>query len=165
MRCTWLSLIRSGLTVITTTSPKNFDLVKSRGADVIFDYHEPDCAEKIRAHTNNSLRHVLDCISQESSYKICASALSSDSSQQLHCVTLLPADTWPRTDVTPQPIFAYTSFGEEFFKFDKIFPALKDHFDMGVMFWKLNAKLLAEGKIKTHPKTVRGDGLQGISNG
>ena len=163
--CTRLSLVRSGLTVITTASPKNFDLVRSRGADAVFDYHEPDCAEKIRAYTNDSLRYVLDCISQESSYKICAAALSSDSSQQLHCVTLLPVDAWPRKDVTPQAIVGYTTFGEEFFKFETTFPALKDHFDMGVMFWKLNAKLLAEGKIKTHPVTVRENGLQGIPKG
>ncbi len=156
---------RSGLTVITTASPKNFDLVKSRGADVVFDYHEPDCAEKIRAYTKNALRYVLDCISQETSFKICAEALSSDSSQSLQCVALLPVDTWPRKDVTPQVILAYTTFGEEFLKFETKFPALKGHFDMGVKFWKLNAKLLAEGKIKTHPVMVRGGGLQAIPDG
>ncbi|KAL9115284.1 MAG: hypothetical protein Q9187_007340 [Circinaria calcarea] len=42
---------------------------------------------------------------------------------------------------------------------------MKDHFEMGVMFWSLNAKLLAEGKIKTHPITVREGGLQGIPDG
>ena len=29
---------RSGLTVITTASPRNFDFVKSLGADHVFDY-------------------------------------------------------------------------------------------------------------------------------
>ena len=164
-RCIRLTLTRSGLTVITTASPKNFELVKSRGADMVFNYHESDCAEKIRAYTNDSLRYVLDCISQEWSYKICAAALSSDSTQQPRCVALLPVDTWPRKDVTPQAILAYTTFGEEFSKFDTTFPALKDHFDMGVMFWKLNAQLLAERKVKTHPITVRENGLQGIPNG
>lgn len=29
---------RSGLTVISTSSPRNFELLKSRGADHVFDY-------------------------------------------------------------------------------------------------------------------------------
>ena len=156
-------MVRSGLTVITTASPKSFDLVKSRGADAVFDYNDPECGEKIRAYSKDSLRYVLDCISQESSFKICAAALSSDSSSQnLRCVALLPVETWPREDVNAQAILAYTTFGEEFTKFDMTFPPLKDHFEMGVKFWKLNARLLAEKKIKTHPVEVRGGGLQGI---
>ena len=158
-------LLRSGLTVITTASPKNFDLVKSRGADAVFDYNDPECAEKIRSYTNNSLRYVLDTISQEWSYKICAAALSSDSTEELNCVALLPVDTWPRENVNTRAILAYTTFGEEFHKFETTFPAMKDHFAMGVMFWKLNASLLSEGRIKTHPITIREGGLQGIPNG
>ena len=71
-------------------------------------------------------------------------------------------DTWPRKDIIPQAILAYTTFGEEFYKFDTTFPALKDHFDMGVIFWKLSAKLLADGKVKPHPIMVCEGGLQGI---
>ena len=160
-----LRLRRSGLTVITTASPKNFDLVRSRGADVVFDYHDPECAERIRTFTNNNLRYVLDTISQESSYKICAAAMSSDSSQELRCVALLPIDTWPRKDVKMQPILAYTTFGEGFDKFGATFPPKQGHFETGVMFWKQNGKLLAQRKIKTHPVTVRGGGLQGVLSG
>jgi len=35
---------RSGQTVITTCSPRNFDLVKSRGADVVLDYVSSFCS-------------------------------------------------------------------------------------------------------------------------
>ena len=33
------------------------------------------------------------------------------------------------------------------------------------MFWKLSAKLKAEGKIKPHPMTIRENGLSGIPEG
>ena len=156
----------SGLKVLTTCSPKNFGLVKSLGADAVFDYNEPDCAEKIRAYTEDSLYYVLDTISQEASFKICAGALSSDSSKhELHCVALLPVDTWPRKDVNARAILAYTTFGEAFYKFEMSFPPLKDHYDFGVMFWKLSAKLLAEGKIKPHPAQIREKGLSGVPEG
>jgi NADPH:quinone reductase-like Zn-dependent oxidoreductase len=31
-------LLRAGYTVITTASPKHFELVRDRGADLVFDY-------------------------------------------------------------------------------------------------------------------------------
>ncbi|KAL9037251.1 MAG: hypothetical protein Q9180_003826 [Flavoplaca navasiana] len=157
----------SGLMVITTASPKNYSLVKSCGADAVFDYHDPDCGSKIRAFTNNNLRHVFDCISIESSYRIDAAALSSDSTQELHCLALLPTDSWPaeRQDVNVRWMLAYTSFGEEFFKFGATYPANAEHYDMGVRFWKLNARFLEEGKVKTHPVTVKDGGLLKLPEG
>jgi NADPH:quinone reductase-like Zn-dependent oxidoreductase len=155
----------SGLQVLTTASPKNFDLVKSRGADVVFDYHDTECAAKIRAYTNNSLRYILDCISTPESFKICADAFPSSSEEELKLVALLPLETWPRRDVNAQVILAYTTFGEAFTKFGTDFPAIPQHFEFGEMFWKLNAELLGEGKIQPHPVTLRSGGLHGIPAG
>ncbi|MCJ1394788.1 hypothetical protein MMC18_007668 [Xylographa bjoerkii] len=132
----------SGLTVITTASPKNFELVKSYGADAFFDYHDPDCGEKIRTYTKNPLRYVLDCISQPPMpYQ--ATIVRSSTSHALR----------------------YTSFGEGFTKFGHAFPPIKEHYDYTVMFWKMSEKLLAEGRIKTHPMIVDERGLQGIPDG
>ncbi len=159
--------LRSGAVVIATASPKNFSLVLSYGANAVFDYHDPECGSKIRAFSNNSLRYVLDCISVESSYKIDAAALSTDTSQELHCLTLLPPDSWPseRKDVNVRWMLAYTSFGEEFFKFGATYPVSSEHYEVGVNFWKLNGKLLKEGKIRTHPVTVREGGLLSVPEG
>ena len=139
----------------------------SYGADAVFDYHYRNCGEKIREFTNNTLRYVLDCISVESSFKHDAAALSSDSSQELHCLALLPPESWPseRKDVNLRWMLAYTSFGEEFTKFGATWPAQPEHYDMGVKFWKLNGDLLQEGKVKTHPVTVKDGGLLLIPEG
>jgi NADPH:quinone reductase-like Zn-dependent oxidoreductase len=34
--------------VVSTASPKNFDLVKSLGADAVFDYRDSDVVKKIK---------------------------------------------------------------------------------------------------------------------
>ncbi|KAI4289287.1 MAG: hypothetical protein L6R35_001454 [Caloplaca aegaea] len=158
----------SGLTVLTTASPQNFNLMRSYGADAVFDYHDPDCGAKIRAYTDNALRHVFDCISLEPSFAIDAAALSSDSSQELHCLALLPPDTWPverQHDVNVRWLLAYTSFGEEFTKYGATWPPVPEHYEMGVRIWELHRKLLEEGKVKPHPVTVKEGGLAGIPEG
>ncbi|KAI0484818.1 putative alcohol dehydrogenase [Xylariaceae sp. FL0804] len=68
-------LKRCNARVITTCSPRNYDLVKSYGADVCFDYNSPTCGADIRAETNNALDYALDCITEESTLQICYQAL------------------------------------------------------------------------------------------
>jgi NADPH:quinone reductase-like Zn-dependent oxidoreductase len=53
-----------GLRILTTASPKNFDLVKGLGADEVFDYREEGVVEKIRAATGNALDIAVDTISE-----------------------------------------------------------------------------------------------------
>jgi NADPH:quinone reductase-like Zn-dependent oxidoreductase len=68
-------IVSCGLIPITTCSPNNFDLVKSYGAEAVFDYKSPTCAEDIRKYTTNDLEYAVDCITQESSMKICYAAI------------------------------------------------------------------------------------------
>ena len=53
-----------GLRVLTTASPKNFDLVRGLGADEVFDYHDEGVVEKIREATGNALDIAIDTISE-----------------------------------------------------------------------------------------------------
>lgn len=64
-----------GLRVIATCSPQSFELVKSYGADVCFCYNSPTCGEDIRAYCGNALDYALDCITEESTLKICYQAI------------------------------------------------------------------------------------------
>jgi NADPH:quinone reductase-like Zn-dependent oxidoreductase len=160
-----LTASRSGCTVVTTASPENFELVKSRGADAVFDYHDPECARLIKEYTGGELYYVLDCVSTESSYKLIADALPEIPKKPVQVVALLPADAWPRKDITPTVVLAYTSLGKAFTKFGIDFPPIPPYFDHGAMFWKLSQKLLADGKIKPHPVALRKGGLAGIPGG
>lgn len=85
----------SGCQVITTCSPRNFAFVKALGAVEAFDYHDFDCASKIREYTNDKLTRVLDCISDSESAKISSEAISSQGGQ----VSYLLAPKHDRTDV------------------------------------------------------------------
>ncbi|KAK6845889.1 alcohol dehydrogenase [Apiospora arundinis] len=55
--------------------PRNFDMVKGYGADVVFDYNSPTCGADIRAFCGNALDYALDCITEESTMKICYQAI------------------------------------------------------------------------------------------
>ncbi|KAJ5682113.1 Polyketide synthase enoylreductase [Penicillium maclennaniae] len=64
-----------GHRVITTCSPRNFELVKSYGADLVFDYKSPTCAQDIRSATKNALRHVLDPFAESKTVRLCQDAI------------------------------------------------------------------------------------------
>lgn len=148
---------QSGLEVIATASPHNFDLVKSLGADQVFDYRDPDVGAKIREATKDKLQLVFDTISESSSAEISAAAISSKGG---HYSSLGPVK-FPRDDVKNSWTLAYTALGE---KFGDNFPASQEDFEFGVKFWKISAELINSGKIKPHLSTVR-KGFEGIPQG
>lgn len=158
---------RSGLKAIATASPKNFDFVKSRGADVVYDYADRKAGATINAETENKLLYAVDCISNESSFPLSADALSDDSSllDQVQFIGLLPVDAFPRKDVKAQDIIAYTASGEAFEKFGRHFPVNVPHWEAGVQQFKRTETLLAAGKLVPHPADVRSGGLQGVIDG
>lgn len=78
----------SGLTVVTTCSAHNFDLVKSLGADAAFDYKSPTCAADIKKFTDGKLAYAWDCTGDGAG--ICAAAMS-DSEQGTYG-TIMPSD-------------------------------------------------------------------------
>ncbi|KAK8249448.1 chaperonin 10-like protein [Phyllosticta capitalensis] len=155
----------SGLDVITTCSPRNFDLVKSLGASAAFDYNSPTCAADIRAHTENSLYFAFDCISEGSSPQICADALSTETSSQKPAYSALLTVKFPRQDIDHRYTLGYTVVGEEFTKFGHNFPAKKEDYEFGKMFWALSQKLLEEGKFRVHQPDIREGGLEGVLEG
>jgi len=152
----------SGLTVLTTCSPHNFDLVKSYGADQVFDYKSPNVGAEIRGATNDSLEYVFDCIATSNAAAISAEAISSKGGKYS---SLLVVKDFPRNDVKNSVTLAYTGVGEWFKKGDTEFPASEEDMLFQEKFWKLTGELLAEKKIRTHPHQVRDGGLDGILSG
>ncbi|KAF2267352.1 GroES-like protein [Lojkania enalia] len=146
-----------GAKVIATASPHNFELVKSLGADEVYDYKDPKVGAKIRAATNDSIHLVFDTISEHSSPAICAAAMSSKGG---HYSALLPVK-FPRDDVKASLTLAYTVLNE---KFNDAWPASKEDFDFAVNFLNISEELINSGKIKPHPTHVRG-GLDEIPQG
>lgn len=149
----------SGLHVIATASPRNFDLVRKLGADEVFDYKDPDCGAKIREATKDNLKLVFDTISEKSSVAISCAALST---QGGHYSSFPPVKARPRDDVKYSSTLAYTALGV---KFSDDYPASQADYEFGVKFWRLSEELINSGKIKAHPVEVRAGGLDVVPQG
>ncbi|KAI9787530.1 MAG: hypothetical protein M1839_000060 [Geoglossum umbratile] len=153
----------SGYTVVTTCSPRNFDLVKSLGADAVFHYNDPNCAAEIRKFTNDKLFHVFDTISSDATAAICAGAIGTAGGKYSCLVKPLP--NMPRDDVESQLTFAYTGAGETFSKGPTEFPAVPEDYEFQKDFWNLAETLLGDEKFKVHPPHVGKGGLEGVLEG
>jgi len=142
-------------------------LVKSLGADVVFDHNDPECGAKIRKYTDNKLFYAWDCFSEGASPKICCDALSdgpASDGKRPYLGTLLPVKP-TRDDVDVVMTLAYTIVGEEFTFGGRKIPAKPQDFEFGKKWWSVAQKLLYEGKIKPHRVEVRQGGLDGILSG
>ncbi|KAA8648910.1 hypothetical protein EYZ11_006307 [Aspergillus tanneri] len=151
----------SGYTVLTTCSPRNFDFVTRLGADVVFDYHDPNVANTIRELTKDNLRHVFDTISLKDTARFCDAALSTHGGEY---VSLLLSGI-ERENVRDRCIVAYTTLGEYFTYGPIEVPAKPEDVSFAANFWKLAYGLLDEGKVRPHPQRIGKEGLQGVLEG
>ncbi|KAJ4003818.1 hypothetical protein NW752_011945 [Fusarium irregulare] len=156
----------SGMKVIATASPHNFDYLKSLGTEAVFDYKSPNVAEEIRKYTNNALKLAWDCTGLGAA--VCAGSLSTKGGKY---ATLLPVDKKQLLDVNPKVdgpyvTLMYSIFGERFFKGSET-PAKPDEFEFAKDFWEITRKLLEEGKLKAPQTFVNrgGSGFEGILKG
>lgn len=151
--------------VLTTCSPHNAEFVKSLGADAVYNYKESDCGKKINKDTNDSLKLVWDTVGIDGAAEICAEAMSSDGKGAKYGSIVVQAE-FPRKDVETQKwTFMYTIFNDAFTKGGRETPANPEDFEFAKKFFGLTEKLLAEGKLKTHPELVGEGGLEGALKG
>lgn len=151
----------SGYKVLTTCSPRNLDLVKSRGADAVYDYKDPNSASKIREDTSNNLKLVFDTVSLEDSVKFSDNALSTEGGDYSALLTV----NVERENVKDRWTLAYTTIGEAFNFGPAKFPAKPEDKAFFEGFLPVAEKLLNEKKIKVHPVKVQPGGLKGVLQG
>lgn len=158
-------LKRCNLRAITTCSPNNFDLVKSYGAEVAFDYNSSTCAQDIRAYTSNNLMYAVDCITHPSSMKLCYAAIGRAGGRYT------AADPYPeagctRQAITPDWILATAATGrasgwpEPFCRDGDL--ATRQFADE---FFAMAQRAFDEGAIRSHPVRLEKGGLPGVLQG
>ncbi|EAW08949.1 zinc-binding alcohol dehydrogenase family protein [Aspergillus clavatus NRRL 1] len=157
----------SGLSPIATCSPSNFELVKSYGATAVFDYHQETCADDIRKFTRNSLKFVLDCISEPETMQFCYKCLGR-SGGKYTALEPFPEflHTRPKT-VVPDWVLGPTLLGKKL-SWPEPFGRPggdQESRKFGFEWFGLVQELLNEGKLKTHPHRVVGDSLAGALDG
>ncbi|ORY67421.1 putative alcohol dehydrogenase [Pseudomassariella vexata] len=154
-----------GFHIITTCSPRNFELVKSYGADEVFDYKTPTCAADIRSHTRNALGYAIDCFAEDSSMKFCYAAIGRAGGRYT-ALNPFSDRLATRKVIKPDWILATRIAGD-----GSAWPApygcdpeprLKEL--AGPLFAKVQ-KLLDQGKIRAHPIKVEEGGFESVVGG
>ena len=162
-----IQLLRlSGLDPITTCSPHNFALVRSRGAGAMFDYSDPDTPAKIKKHTGGQLKHVLDCISDVQSVEACFGAMARVGGRYVSLELVPDEILGRRRAVRARLVMAFEILGEAVELpggYGK--PADPAKKDLGVRSFAMFERLLNEGKLVPHPTQRVEGGLEGIAGG
>jgi len=135
-----------GLRVLTTASPKNFDLVKGLGADEVFDYRDENVVEKIRAATGNALDIAFDTISEGKTVEQVAGAIGDKGGK----VAIILPYGGSRSDVKVV--------------YSMLFDLLKRGSN-GKWFVDLHKRIFATGKIKPNPVLMQPSGIAGVKDG
>jgi NADPH:quinone reductase-like Zn-dependent oxidoreductase len=156
---------RSGLTPIATCSEKNFALTTSYGAEKVFDYHLPSCADDIKAYTKNSLKYVIDCISEPETMEFCYRCIGRAGGKY---TALEPYPTWldNRKTVKADWVFGPMMLGKKIgwpAPFER--EADDEVRDFSIKWFETARQLLQEGKIKAHPLRSMPGGFQGVIDG
>ncbi|KAI0905755.1 putative zinc-binding dehydrogenase family oxidoreductase [Ustulina deusta] len=139
---------KSGASVVTTCSPKNFALVKRYGAGTVFDYTVPETAKSIRDYTRNRLRYALDCIADADSATCCYAAIGRSGGGGGKSQT--------RNAIKSEFVMLGKEYGRE---------PNRELCKAAALWFKQFQVLLDEGKIVAHPTESLGGGFQGIVEG
>ncbi|CAN8105227.1 unnamed protein product [Discula destructiva] len=157
----------SGLTPIATCSTSTRDLVLSMGAVETFDYHSPTCGIEIRNYTKDSLRHVLDCVTQAESMKLSYDAISGKEGGKYVALDPFPTTIqYTRRDIEAEWLMIFSLFGNPV-KLSGVYgrPARPLDRQFASVMYPLAERLIAEGRLNPHPVEVRQGGLSAMAEG
>ncbi|KAF2186056.1 putative ToxD-like zinc binding oxidoreductase [Zopfia rhizophila CBS 207.26] len=152
---------KAGCTIVTTASPHSFDLVKSYGADNVFDYRASNAVQEI-TKTFPDITRAIDCFSEGDSIHFCAQVLKSKGGK---VITLL--DTQLKTPgVEVQMIMSFQLLGRAFAWSPPIgpnYPASTSDREALAHFYASLFSLAQE--LKAPPVTLLEGGFEGILEG
>ncbi|KAI0047241.1 dehydrogenase [Auriscalpium vulgare] len=151
----------SGLYVVATASQKNAALVKSLGADEVYDYNDPEVGQKIKASTKGALKHAVDTISEGKTPQLVFDAFSEEGGV---VAAILPYATPPRDNIKVVNSFAFDNLGKSY-DLPRKHVATPEANERVYGHAKLLEQLIADGKLKPNPVNVIPGGLAGVSDG
>ena len=151
----------SGYKVVTTASTSNHALLKSLGADAIFDYKDADVIEKVKkAVGGQGFKYACDTISGKESLAQVAEAMAPNG----QIVVQLPAES-PRSDVKIHMVNLYDANNEPYVMAGQKHPGSKEVHDFILDMMPRVTQWLADGKLQFQKITVRQGGLAGVQAG
>ncbi|OJT07052.1 Protein TOXD [Trametes pubescens] len=153
----------SGFKVVTTSSPRNFDLLRSLGATAVFDYRDPAVVDKVKAVTGDTIRYGLDAIGLSDTQELSQRIFGSEGGKLL---TLMWANkTRVREDVELIFTLVHTGLGLTIDMPGAHFPASPEDTAQMVAFAATIPRLVEQGRLKPNPIRRLAGGLAAISEG
>ncbi|KAI0823565.1 GroES-like protein [Trametes gibbosa] len=155
----------AGYKVVTTASPHNFELVKSLGADIAFDYRDRDVVAKIKQATGDSITRVVDAFSLKESQRISAEVIAPTGGKVILVQGVVEGAT-ERRDVQMIPTLIYTALGRAFsFGAGAYFAVSTEDRDHMVEFLKKLPQLVQDHAVKPPKVKLWDGGLAAITDG
>jgi NADPH:quinone reductase-like Zn-dependent oxidoreductase len=160
----------SGLTVITTASPRNHEYLKSLGANYVLPYNDPNTPAEIKKITNGQLYLAYDTISEKGTTQLVIDALGCDPdipvSKKKEVVLLLPPGELDEkaNSVTRHLLQTYTLFGKEVTSYGAVLPANPADYAFSIHSYEVLEQLLTERKLRHQNIKVLG-GLEKVPEG
>jgi len=136
----------SGYKVATVASPHNFELVKGFGADVVFDYKDPDVIKKLKEATGDSIHLALDAISLHETHAFTVRVLAEGTKGRVIILSSTTDEVKAiRKDVDIISTIIYTAFGVQD---GNIIPNEEERKSLSTFIYNKLPGLVKEGKIK-----------------
>ncbi|KIJ39290.1 hypothetical protein M422DRAFT_32775 [Sphaerobolus stellatus SS14] len=155
----------SGYKVVTVASPHNYELVKSLGADLVFDYHDKDAVKKIKEATEDSIHHALDTHAQGGSQMFTIATLAPGPGGMTCILPVDEAAQKYRPDINVIYTLLYTVLGREFSFRGKTFARSEEDKAHMVAFLPKLTELVRDGKIRSNKLKLWEGGLDAIGDG
>ncbi|KAH9160766.1 zinc-binding oxidoreductase ToxD [Lactarius sanguifluus] len=149
----------SGLYVIATASPRNFDLVRSLGADVVVDYADPLAAAKQIREAAPNLEHAVDCVGEDSSTAIVAVSLNGKGT--IAQITLRPI---PVEGVRTLSSIIFDVIGKDC-DWPLPFTASPELTEIGRKLVRLLSEIVAKTNLRPNPALIQPLGLASVAEG
>lgn len=162
--------VAAGYDVVSTSSPRNFDHLRSLGASHVFDYHDPDITNEIAKSLEG--QHVTGAIAiGENSALRCIDVLSRCKGDKKLAMATLPIPSQPKRFAALQIIFHMATGMSSIFARSK-FHGIKTsiiwgsvaHSPVGnAVYRDYLPKALASGTFKAAPEPeIVGQGLEAV---
>jgi NADPH:quinone reductase-like Zn-dependent oxidoreductase len=156
----------AGAKVAVTASPRNFDLLKSLGADATFDYNDSEAGQKIHDYFGGKLAHVFDTIGDPKTIASIDAVAVGEAGGQISTLLTIDKKDLTRTDKIEYPYtLAYTATGHDIKFREHNIPAKPEDRAFGKKFWKLTEELIQTGQLGKIKYEVREGGLEKLLDG
>lgn len=135
------------------------------GAEEVFDYNDPQCAQNIKQYTRNALAHILDPFTDAKSIALCYGAMGRAGGRYA-CLEMYPDYVLDRKSIKVGFVMGPALLGHAL-GLDYGYERDED-LEMrafGVRWYQSLQRLLEWGKLKPHPLRELNGGFEGVMEG